>query len=103
MKRLFAPLETHPAETRAAIAPTTAKKLKDLGLEVLVQKGAGLKSDYTDAEYIEAGAQIVDDAASGYAQADIITRVRKPEASELEGVRPAHSTSVSSTHSMKRH
>ncbi|MDP4610942.1 MAG: NAD(P) transhydrogenase subunit alpha [Opitutales bacterium] len=88
MKRLFAPLETHPAETRAAIAPTTAKKLKDLGLEVLVQKGAGLKSDYTDAEYIEAGAQIVDDAASGYAQADIITRVRKPEASELEGVRP---------------
>lgn len=88
MKRIFAPLETHPAETRAAIAPTTAKKLKDLGLEVLVQKGAGLKSDYTDAEYLDAGAQIVDDLASGYAQADIITRVRKPEASDLDGIRP---------------
>ncbi len=83
MKRLFAPKETHPAETRAAIAPSTAKKLIDLGIEVIVEKGAGQKSDYSDAEYISSGANIVDDAKTGYNQADIVTRVRKPEAEDL--------------------
>ncbi|MEN8792704.1 MAG: NAD(P)(+) transhydrogenase (Re/Si-specific) subunit alpha, partial [Lentimonas sp.] len=87
MKRLFAPKETHSAEARAAIAPTTAKKLVDLGIEVLVQEGAGIQSDYSDAEYVAAGATIVADAKSGYEQADIITRVRKPEAEDLEMVK----------------
>lgn len=84
MKRLFAPLETHPAETRAALSPAIAGKLKDLGLEVTVQKGIGLKSDYPDADYEKAGATLVDDAAQGAAQADIVIRVRKPENNELE-------------------
>jgi NAD(P) transhydrogenase subunit alpha len=88
MKRLFAPLETHPAETRAAVAPATVSKLCNLGIEVLVQAGAGIKSDYTDADYTKAGATIVADAATGYNQADIVTRVRKPEASDLEMVKP---------------
>lgn len=88
MKRFFAPLETHPAETRAAVAPPTVTKLCNLGLEVLVQTGAGLKSDYTDADYEKAGAKIVPDAKSGYEQADIVARVRKPEAADLELVKP---------------
>jgi len=88
MKRLFAPREIHPVETRASIAPTTAAKLSQLGIEVLIETGAGLKSDYSDADYRNAGAKIVADAADGYAQADIITRVRKPEASELDLVKP---------------
>ncbi len=88
MKRFFAPLETHPAETRAAVAPSTASKLVQLGLEVLVQSGAGLKSDYSDADYQAAGAKIVPDAKSGYEQADIVARVRKPEAADLELVKP---------------
>lgn len=88
MKRLFTPLETHPAETRTAIAPATVSKLCTLGLEVLVQTGAGLRSDYSDADYEQAGAKIVADAKTGYAQADIITRVRKPAAVDLEGIRP---------------
>lgn len=88
MKRLFTPLETHPAETRAAIAPATVSKLCTLGLEVLVQTGAGLRSDYSDADYELAGAKIVADAKTGYAQADIVTRVRKPAAAELEGIQP---------------
>ncbi|HAV13903.1 MAG TPA: NAD(P)(+) transhydrogenase (Re/Si-specific) subunit alpha [Opitutae bacterium] len=87
MKRLFAPTETHPAETRAAIAPVTVKKLIDLGIEVLVQTGAGKKSDYSDQDYSDAGATIVADAKSGYDQADIVTRVRKPEPVELAQVK----------------
>jgi NAD(P) transhydrogenase subunit alpha len=88
MKRLFAPLESHPAETRAAIVPATVKKLKELGLDVSVQRGIGLKSDFTDSDYEAAGAELVSDAAAGYAAADIITRVRKPEPNELDSVRP---------------
>ena len=88
MKRIFAPLETHPAETRTSVAPATVSKLCALGLEVLVQSGAGLKSDYSDIEYQQAGAQVVVDAESGYAKADIIIRVRKPELSDLRLVRP---------------
>lgn len=87
MKRFFAPLETHPAETRAAVAPPTVAKLCNLGLEVLIQSGAGQKSDYTDADYEQAGAKIVPDAKSGYEQADIVARVRKPEAADLEMVK----------------
>lgn len=88
MKRLFAPLESHPAETRAAIVPPTVAKLKELGLSVSVQKGIGLQSDYPDKAYESAGAEIVSDAASAYAAADIVTRVRKPQANELDAIRP---------------
>jgi NAD(P) transhydrogenase subunit alpha len=88
MKRLFAPLETHPAETRAALVPATVSKLITLGLEVCVQRGIGLKSDFSDQVYLGAGAKIVDEAAEGYAAADIVTRVRRPEPSELEALRP---------------
>jgi len=83
MKRLFAPLETHPAETRAALSPAIAGKLKELGLEVTVQKGIGIKSDYADAEYEKAVATLADDA-SGAKEADIVIRVRKPEVVDLD-------------------
>ncbi len=87
-KRLFAPLETHPAETRTTMAPTIVRKLCALGLEVLIQSGAGIQSDYSDADYASAGAQIVADAASGYTQADIVARVRKPSPQELTQLKP---------------
>lgn len=88
MKRFFAPLESHPAETRTSVAPVTVTKLKKLGLDVLVQSGAGAKSDYQDADFEAAGATIVADAKTGYDQADIVARVRKPEAEELDLVKP---------------
>jgi NAD(P) transhydrogenase subunit alpha len=88
MKRFFTPLESHPAETRASLAPATAVKLKNLGLDVFVQSGAGLKSDFSDADYEAAGATVVPDAATGYEQADIVARVRKPEMAEIEKMRP---------------
>ncbi len=88
MKRLFAPTETHPAETRAAVAPDTVRKFRDLGLAVSVQKGIGAKSDFPDAAYAEAGADVVPDAPTGYAQADIVTRVRKPSIAEIDALKP---------------
>ncbi|MEO0508395.1 MAG: NAD(P) transhydrogenase subunit alpha [Verrucomicrobiota bacterium] len=87
MKRLFAPLETHPAETRAALSPAIAGKLKDLGLEVSVQEGIGLQSDYPDAAYEKAGVKVVQNASEASAQADIVIRVRKPESTDLEALK----------------
>lgn len=88
IKRLFAPRESHTAETRAAIVPDTVKKLKELGLNVSVEKGLGLKSDFKDSEYEAAGADLISDATAGYATADIVTRVRKPQGNELDAIRP---------------
>jgi len=87
-KRFFAPLETNPAETRATVAPTSVTKLCALGLEVLIQAGAGTQSDYSDAEYEKAGATIVPDADTGYAQADIVARVSKPFLEDLDKIKP---------------
>lgn len=87
MKRLFAPKETHPAETRAAVVPATVSKLKELGLEVSVESGIGLKSDFDDESYRAAGAEIVATPTAGYAAADIVTRVRKPELEQLADLR----------------
>jgi NAD(P) transhydrogenase subunit alpha len=88
MKRLFAPLETNPAETRAALSPATVTKLCELGLAVSVEAGVGLKSDYPDAAYQAAGAEIVAKASEGYAQADIVARVNKPNPQELKLLKP---------------
>ncbi len=88
MKRLFAPLETNPAETRAALSPATVTKLCELGLAVSVEAGVGLKSDYPDAAYKAAGAEIVANAAAGYSQADIVARVNKPTPKELKLLKP---------------
>lgn len=88
MKRLFAPTEIHPAETRAALVPATISKLRELGLEISVEKNIGLRADFPDSAYVAAGARIVDDAASGYAEADIVVRVRKPSAADLQLLRP---------------
>ncbi len=87
-KRFFAPLETNPAETRATVAPTSVTKLCALGLEVLIQAGTGTQSDYSDAEYEKAGATIVPDADTGYAQADIVARVSKPFLEDLDKIKP---------------
>ena len=62
-----------------AATPPTVVKLRKLGFEVLVQAGAGAASDYDDGAYLEAGATIVPDAASLWAQADVVLKVRQPE------------------------
>jgi NAD(P) transhydrogenase subunit alpha len=47
-------------ENRVAIVPNSIKKLKKAGFDVFVESGAGLKSYYSDSQYIDAGAIICD-------------------------------------------
>lgn len=78
--------ERRPHETRVAATPETVKKLKALGAEeILIEAGAGLAAAYTDEAYAEAGANIVPDAASALAAADIVFKIQRPM-SAAEGI-----------------
>ena len=54
------PLETVAGETRVAVTPETAKKLKAQGHAIKVQAGAGIAASATDEAYLAAGAEITD-------------------------------------------
>ena len=75
------PLETAAGETRVAVTPETAKKLKSQGHTIRVQSGAGIAASVTDAAYHAAGAEITDRA--GALGADLVLKVRSPSAGEL--------------------
>jgi H+-translocating NAD(P) transhydrogenase subunit alpha len=80
--------ETDRAETRVAATPETVKKYKALGADVVVQAGAGAKAGLADAEFEAAGASVAPGAKDALADADVILKVRRPEAGELEGAKP---------------
>ncbi len=77
------PKETWPSETRVALVPQNAKKLVNLGLSVTLESGAGVAAGFLDAEYEEAGAVISSDRQRVLSGADIVMRVRKPDAGEV--------------------
>ncbi|MCB1412999.1 MAG: Re/Si-specific NAD(P)(+) transhydrogenase subunit alpha [Xanthobacteraceae bacterium] len=72
--------EIDEAEPRVAATPDTVKKYVALGAEVAVEPGAGLKSGLLDADYEAVGARVGADAV---ADADVVLKVKRPEASEL--------------------
>ncbi len=72
--------EIDAGEPRVAATPETVKKMIGLGAEVAVEPGAGVKSGILDADYSAAGATVTTDAVNG---ADIVLKVRRPQASEL--------------------
>ena len=76
--KIAIPRERRPGERRVAASPETVKKLKALGLDVVVESGAGLGSSLPDAAYEAAGAAIAADAASALADADIVLKVQRP-------------------------
>src|SRR5215211_3934869 len=72
--------EIDPSEPRVAASPDTVKKFKALGAEVAIEPGAGIKSGLPDSEFLAVGATVSADALR---DADIIIKVKRPEASEL--------------------
>jgi NAD(P) transhydrogenase subunit alpha len=72
--------EIDPAEPRVAASPDTVKKFKALGVDVAVEPGAGVKSGLPDSEFTAAGATVSADAVK---DADVVIKVKRPEASEL--------------------
>ena len=85
--KIGVPAEVDGLESRVAATPETVKKFIALGASVSVQAGAGVKSRIPDAEYAAAGATIAATAAEAVDGADIVLKVRRPEAAELAGYR----------------
>jgi len=83
---VFVARESDPAEGRVAGSVDTVKKMKALGLDVLVEAGAGLASRILDADYEAAGARIAGKEEAK--TADVVLKVRRPTASEIAGYKP---------------
>jgi proton-translocating NAD(P)+ transhydrogenase subunit alpha len=79
--------ERRAGEARVAATPDTVKKLKGLGLDVAIEAGAGEGAHISDADYAAASAAIAPDAAAALKDADIVLKVRGPEAGELAAMK----------------
>jgi NAD(P) transhydrogenase subunit alpha len=79
--------ERREGEARVAASPDTVKKYKALGLDVVVQAGAGKGANFSDPDYQAAGATIASDAGQALSGADIVLAVRGPEADEIAAMK----------------
>lgn len=81
------PAEISPNELRVAATPKTVKRLLKQGFEVYIQHDAGVKANFSDKEFEEAGAKIVQTAAEIYGQSDIVLKVKEPAPEEVQMMR----------------
>lgn len=82
------PREVKDHEARVGLVPSGVEPLMRAGHRVIVQSGAGEKSGLTDADYEEFGADIVPTAAGVWGSADLIVKVKEPQPSEYDFLRP---------------
>ncbi len=85
--RVGVPTEIKTDEYRVALTPSGVRELVEHGHEVVVQKGAGEGSAIADDEYTGQGASIAPDARSVFDQADMIVKVKEPQAVEVAMLR----------------
>lgn len=79
------PKETRPEEKRVAMTPANVKVFTKMGINVLVERGAGEASGYLDQEYSDAGATLEDDRKALFSKAKIITQVQAPGCNTVNG------------------
>ncbi len=72
--KIGVPREIIANETRVALVPDHVAQLKKKGIEIIVESGAGLASSFLDEAYEKAGATIVTDPATLFAQSDVVSR-----------------------------
>ncbi|WP_323716623.1 alanine dehydrogenase [Paracoccus aminovorans] len=80
--KIGCPTEIKPQEFRVGLTPEAVREAAAHGHEVLVQAGAGLGAGFPDQDYRAAGARILPDAAAIFAEADMIVKVKEPQAGE---------------------
>lgn len=80
--------EVKDGETRVGLVPSGVAALCAGGHEVIVEAGAGEGSSITDGEYSGAGARLITSAADVWSQANIIVKVKEPQAGETAYFRP---------------
>jgi len=81
------PKEIKVLEGRVALIPEAAGELVKQGHAVAVEQNAGVLSGYTDEHYRKVGVDILPDAKSLYAFAEMIVKVKEPQPAEFELLR----------------
>lgn len=81
------PKEIKTHENRVALLPGGTLQLKRHGHTVLVEKGAGVGSGFSDESYSESGAEIVDDVNDVWKRSDMIMKVKEPIEPEYSRIR----------------
>jgi len=85
--KIGCPKEIKPQEFRVGLTPNAAHEATARGHSVLVETGAGMGAGFTDADYAAAGADILGTAAEIFAQAEMIVKVKEPQAGERKMLR----------------
>src|SRR5690625_3939811 len=84
--RIGIPKEILNNENRVAVSPSGVYSLTEAGHEVFVETGAGTGANFTDEQYVEVGAVIVDDPGDAWAQ-DMVLKVKEPQEAEYQYLR----------------
>jgi len=88
--RVGVPKEIKNHEYRVGLTPPSVAELVAAGHEVIVETKAGSGIDFEDQDYVDAGARIVATAAEVFDQAEMIVKVKEPQAVEVAMLRPHH-------------
>jgi alanine dehydrogenase len=90
LMRVGVPREIKPDEYRVGLTPAAVREYVAHGHEVLVEQGAGGGAGYGDEAYVRAGAKILPDADAVFAQAEMIVKVKEPQAIEWARLTDRH-------------
>lgn len=85
--KIGCPKEIKPQEFRVGLTPNAAFEAVQGGHEVVIETGAGAGSGFEDADYVTAGAAILDTAAEVFATSDMIVKVKEPQSAERKMLR----------------
>ena len=81
------PKEIKLQEHRIGLTPDSVKVLTDKGHEVLVQDNGGFESGFSNEDYKNAGAKIIEKAEEIFKKAEIIVKVKEPQMNEVKMIR----------------
>lgn len=81
------PKEIKNHEYRVGLTPASVNELVKRGHQVLVERNAGAAIDFPDADYINAGAEIVASAGEVFARAEMVVKVKEPQPAECKMLR----------------
>ena len=88
--RVGVPKEIKNHEYRVGLTPGSVAELVHAGHELIVETKAGMGIDFEDQDYIDAGARIVADARTVFAESDMIVKVKEPQPQEVAMLEPRH-------------
>jgi alanine dehydrogenase len=85
--KIGCPKEIKPQEFRVGMTPNAAREAVNAGHSVMIETNAGTGAGFSDADYVAAGAKIIGTAKEIFAAADMIVKVKEPQAGERKMLR----------------